>query len=281
MAEEEHLELKFKVNRSGDESVLERTLPRSTTVDSLRSLLFPGDLGLRKKIRVFYSGRYLDNAAFSLADYKVPSGAFLHCFITDAIGQKVVPSEVTESAVVTSETVNNTFPLSTTVFTIPQDSSNPTTGLPTTGLSPEEMQSIRAALGEDEAGLVFSRLTAASRITEEEAHQSAWTGFLGRMRGWRPVANEDSRSLEDAPRPQTIGFASEGPASVRGLLGIGTIRPGISEECRNGFHRDLQTVWPTLPGMACGACFYPWGLFCCFLHKIRRCPHCGHTTHAF
>ncbi|CAD7929508.1 unnamed protein product [Amoebophrya sp. A25] len=52
------------------------------------------------------------------------------------------------------------------------------------------------------------------------------------------------------------------------------------EECRMGIHRDMMTIWPTLPGLLCAFCFYPYGLCCCFLHKVRRCPRCGYTVHS-
>ena len=54
----------------------------------------------------------------------------------------------------------------------------------------------------------------------------------------------------------------------------------IPLECRQGNHRTMQIMWPTLPGLCCACLFYPWGLVCCLFHKMRRCPECGTIVHS-
>jgi len=47
----------------------------------------------------------------------------------------------------------------------------------------------------------------------------------------------------------------------------------------SGTHPRMIVGWPTVPGLVCGLCFWPWGMLCCMLHRVKRCPDCGLVVH--
>eukprot|EP00397_Hematodinium_sp_SG-2012_P034103 GEMP01036531.1.p1 GENE.GEMP01036531.1~~GEMP01036531.1.p1 ORF type:complete len:206 (-),score=34.91 GEMP01036531.1:1286-1903(-) len=45
-------------------------------------------------------------------------------------------------------------------------------------------------------------------------------------------------------------------------------------QCAIGLHDNI-IEWPTLTGLLCGFCFFPWGVIICLLHRQVRCRRCG------
>lgn len=45
-------------------------------------------------------------------------------------------------------------------------------------------------------------------------------------------------------------------------------------QCAVGLH-DNMIEWPTITGLFCGLCFFPWGMMVCLFHRQVRCRRCG------
>ncbi|CAD7941600.1 unnamed protein product [Amoebophrya sp. A120] len=152
-----------------------------------------------------------------------------------------------------------------------------------------ESSSVYIDVGEDQHA---TTIVAAGDEPSQPRHAATVVHVIGRPLGGGQTDNDletgESRtrtgeliSTTAAPLPRPVRPPTVVQSLVQHLHAANDFNPdNIPEECRLGIHRDMLVIWPTLPGLLCGLCFYPYGMCCCLLHKIKRCPHCGYTVHS-
>jgi len=121
-------------------------------------------------------------------------------------------------------------------------------------VAPFEEEFIHCFLSRIKASDIQERMTLEERVTERIEGQGL------------------SELLSDSQRAELLRsmwpiFLQQQPPQV-------VMLDNNENGCELGVH-DSVVLWPTIPGLLCGCCFFPWGMAICLLHREVRCQRCG------